>query len=210
MIYINKDAEDIYIELKEALDPESNQIGNTYEDYKKGMWVLINENQYKFHLNHLKASIEEVLNEKLIEVSPQPVNQKSEEELLQEAIKNKRVEIFTADSSSNKFFIQKDNNKLEFWLNRDLRNSLLNSTFPALLNKGITHTKLWSETNPPVSIEVPIQWAIEKIPEIEIYAKETYDITKQNLADLFNLKTIEEVNNFQINLNYPKYLIYNL
>ena len=44
MLYVNRTAKGNYVELDSALDPESNFIGTTWEDYTKGAWILLSAN----------------------------------------------------------------------------------------------------------------------------------------------------------------------
>lgn len=124
-------------------------------------------------------------------------------------------EIRAQDAQSNKFFISvisegKEVANSEFWMDKDLRNSLLNVTLPALQQNSDTTTKLWSNTIPPTSIEVPIDWALNCIPVVEIYAKKTYDMMQGNIAKVYAAKTVDEINSIDVENGYPPYITFEL
>ena len=211
MIYINKTAKDIYVELDSALDPESNLIGNTWEDFSKGYWVLLSDEQIAFRDANPEASIGEVFKMQ-IEVEEAPII--DEEALaLSDAMKAKLIDIEAQDKESNLFYINvvKDGEVIAhqpLWIDKDLRNSLYSITLPALKVKGETMTKLWTTDKPPVSVEVPIDWAMEKLPELEVYAKQTYDIRAANEAAVYtayNNKDIEAIQAINVKVGYPMY-----
>lgn len=211
MIYINKTAKGIYVELDSALDPESNLIGNTWEDFSKGYWVLLSDEQIAFRDANPEASIGEVFKMQ-IEVEEAPII--DEEALaLSDAMKAKLIDIEAQDKESNLFYINvvKDGEVIAhqpLWIDKDLRNSLYSITLPALKAKGETMTKLWTTGQPPVSVEVPIDWAMEKLPELEVYAKQTYDLRAANEAAVYaayNNKDIEAIQAINVKAGYPMY-----
>ena len=138
-----------------------------------------------------------------------------EAEVFNRAKDRKLDEIRAQDSESNKFFISvisegKEVSNSEFWMDKDLRNSLLNVTLPALQQNGDTTTRLWSNTIPPTSIEVPIDWALNCIPVVEIYAKKTYDMMQGNIAKVYAAKTVDEINSIDVESGYPPYITFEL
>lgn len=209
MIYINKTAKDFYVELDSALDPESNLIGNTWDDFSNGYWVLLSDEQIAFRDANPKASIGEVFRMQ-IEVEEAPII--DEEELaLTDTMKAKLIDIEAQDKESNLFYINvvKDGETIAhqpLWIDKDLRNSLYSITLPALKAKGETVTKLWTQDTPPVSIEVPIDWALDKLPLLEVYAKETYDKRAENESAVYkayNDRDLETLKNIDVFAGYP-------
>lgn len=205
MIYINKTASDFYVELDSALDPESNLIGSTWEDYMNGCWILLSEEQISFRENNPNASVEEVFNMKLTEYE----NRENDEiTQLRDELLSK---IESADNFSNKFYISVISEGVEvanqqLWIDKDLRNSLYSITLPALKKDGHTTTKLWTNDTPPVSIEVPIDWALDKLPLLEVYAKETYDKRAENESAVYkayNDGDLETLKNIDVFGGYP-------
>lgn len=214
--YITKRNKLTYIGLDNLLDPSCNDIGESYLDFLAGKWVLLSEEQVLFKEEHPNATIREVLDMKIAEREPEP----SQAEVIEAEVFNrtkdrKLDEIRAQDSHSNKFFISvvsegKEVSNNEFWMDKDLRNSLLNVTLPALQKNGDTTTKLWSNTIPPTSIEVPIDWALNCIPVVEIYAKKTYDMMQGNIAKVYAAKTVDEINSIDVESGYPPYITFEL
>lgn len=214
--YITKKNRLTYIGLNDLLDPSCNDIGNSYLDFLAGKWVLLSEEQVQFKEEHPDATIREVLDMKVAENEPEPSQAEViEAEVFNRAKDRKLDEIRAQDSQSNRFFISvisegKEVANNEFWMDKDLRNSLLNVTLPALQQNGDTTTKLWSNTIPPTSIEVPIDWALNCIPVVEIYAKKTYDVMQGNIAKVYSAKTVDEINSIDVESGYPPYITFEL
>lgn len=209
--YITKENKLTYIGLNDPLDPTCYNIGENYEDYMAGKWVLLSEDQVLFKEEHPDATVEEVFNMKLVE----KVNEDIAVNELARAKSDKLEAIYQQDSQSNKFFISvisegKEVANSEFWMDKDLRNSLLNVTLPSLQQNGDTTTKLWSNTIPPKSIDVPIDWALNCIPVVEIYAKKTYDLMQGNIAKVYAAKTVDEINIIDVESGYPPYITFEL
>ena len=214
MIYINKDAATIYVELDALLDPESNYIGSTWEDYKEGAWILLTDEQLVFRNTNPNASVEEVFNVQLVPgpVDPDPA---PEPDPLQEARRAKLADIRAQDEFSNKFFVSvlsagTEVANVELWIDKDLRNSLYSITLPALLSDNETDTILWSASTPQQPLKVPISWAMEYLPYLEIYAKRTYDRRASNEAAVYAATTIEEIAQIDVKANYPYILTFEL
>lgn len=214
--YITKENKLTYIGLNDLLDPSSNDIGESFDDYLAGKWVLLTADQVQFREANPDATVEEVFNMKLAEKVDESISDdvKEANELAQ--AKNAKLEaIRQKDSKSNKFFISvvsegQEVANSEFWMDKDLRNSLLNVTLPSLQQNGDTTTRLWSNTIPPTSIEVPIDWALNCIPIVEVYAKKTYDLMQGNIAKVYDAQTVEEVNAIDVESGYPPYLTFTL
>lgn len=214
--YITKKNRLTYIGLNDLLDPSCNDIGESYLDFLAGKWVLLSEEQVLFKEEHPDATIREVLDMKIAEKDPEPSQAEViESEVFNRAKDRKLDEIRAQDAKSNKFFISviSEGKKVannEFWMDKDLRNSLLNVTLPALKQNGDTTTKLWSNTIPPASIDVPIDWALNCIPVVEIYAKKTYDMMQGNIAKVYATKTVDEINSIDVENGYPPYITFEL
>ena len=214
--YITKRNKLTYIGLNDLLDPSSNDIGESYLDFLAGKWVLLSEEQVQFKEEHPEATIKEVIDMKIAEKEPEPSQAEViEAEVFNRAKDRKLDEIRAQDSQSNKFFISvisegKEVANSEFWMDKDLRNSLLNVTLPALQQNGNTTAKLWSNTRPPTSRDVPLDWALNCIPVVEIYAKKTYDVMQGNIAKVYAAKTVDEINSIDVESGYPPYITFEL
>lgn len=190
--YINKDADTIYVELQNELDPANNQIGTTWDDYVNGCWVLLTNDQLEFRTTHPQASVEEVFNMQLIPAS-------TEEEKLDEARQKKIAAIYEQDRSTEEFTV----NGMPMWLDKATRTSLVANTLPAEKAAGKTETTLWYAGEPPVAIPVPIAWLEGKLSELELYAKATYDTTQSHLAAVYSLSTADEIKAYDHTAGYP-------
>ena len=209
--YITKENKLTYIGLNDPLDTTCYNIGKSYEDYIAGKWVLLSEEQVLFKEEHPDATVEEVFNMKLVEKADEDIAVNE----LARAKSDKLEAIYQQDSQSNKFFISvisegKEVANSEFWMDKDLRNSLLNVTLPALQQNGDTTTRLWSNTIPPTSIDVPIEWALNCIPIVEVYAKKTYDLMQGNIAKVYEAQSVDEINRIDVESGYPSYITFEL
>lgn len=214
MIYINKDAKPVYVELDAPLDQDSNLIGNSWDDYNVGAWILLTDEQIAFKEANQDASVEEVYNMQLdiepIEPEPGP-----ETDLLAEARRAKLAEIEAQDKFGEKFFVSVTTGgvevaNVELWANSALRTSLLGSTLPAETLDGKATTTLWSTTTPSQPLEVPIDWAKKNLLILEIYAKRTYDLMQTNRNAALAATSVEEIAQIDVKLNYPKFLTFEL
>lgn len=194
--------------------PSSYKTGTSLEEYENDeAYLKLNEEQLAFHVAHPDASQSECWNMELILVpQPEPVPQP---DALAVARLQKLQEIAGQDVFSNKFFVSVTQGGVEvanqeLWIDKDLRNSLYSITLPALQSDGETTTKLWTTGTPPQSLDVPISWALEKLPLLEIYAKRTYDLRASNEAATYAATTVEELQAIDVKANYPLFLTFEL
>lgn len=210
MIYIQKQIG--FFEQEEIL-PDSYNVGKALADYENGAFLLLSDEQVAFHEAHPEASLLEVWNMELTPTpEPEPVPKPDE---LVAARQQKLHEIAEQDAFSNKFYVSVTSGGVEvanqeLWIDKDLRNSLYSITLPSLQSDGETMTKLWTTSTPPASIDVPIVWAMEKLPLLEIYAKRTYDLRASNEAAVYAAASIEELAQIDVKANYPKFLTFEL
>lgn len=174
---------------------EKYNIGESFEDYLDGKMVVLSDEQVAFYEENPNAGISEVWDMKLAEPY---------EPTLEDLKREKIAEIERADDEAEHFIV----NGYPMWLDKELRNSLLNVTLPALKSKGLTKTLLWNNGTPPMSFEVDIDFLIGVIPDLELYAKLIYDNTHKLLARAYNAESKEELD-FEI-AGYPKTLTFNL
>ena len=204
MIYIgHNNNTPFFLEIEEELNTTDNVVVYTWEDFidNNVAWLKLSDEQELFYSNHPDATPEEVYNMQLtpepIEPDPEPT---PEPDVLILARQSKLQEIADQDAFSNKFFVSVSMGGVEvanqeLWIDKDLRNSLYSITLPALLSDGETTTKLWTTGTPPESLDVPIPWAMEKLPLLEIYAKRTYNRRrdssnrrKSELSEVFDIR----------------------
>ena len=208
MIYINKN--NGFWEHTDIL-PASYKVGTTLEDYDNGAYLALSDEQAAFHAAHPEATPMECWNMQLTP-APDPAPDPDPLEMARQA---KLQEIAAQDEFSNKFFVSITQGgteiaNVELWIDKDLRNSLYSITLPALQADGQTTTKLWTTGTPPQSIDVPIVWALDKLPLLEIYAKRTYDLKASNEAAAYAALTVDELAQIDVKANYPYFLTFEL
>ena len=126
--------------------------------------------------------------------------QKWAEKALVLAKKAKIAEIAAYDTSSsvNGFVL----NGLLVWLDKATRVGLMNSTTIAKA-AGQQTTTLWLGD---VKLEADCDKAIQLLSALEMYALECFNVTAAHKAAVTDLKTIKEVEAFDVTADYPKQL----
>ena len=124
----------------------------------------------------------------------------TESEKLEQAKVEKIAEITAYDTSDkvNGFVL----NGLLVWLDKATRVGLMNSTTIAKAACQQT-TTLWLGD---VKLEVDCDKAIQLLSALEMYALECFNITAAHKAAVTDLKTIKEVEAFDVTADYPKQL----
>lgn len=116
------------------------------------------------------------------------------------AIRSKVAEIEAYDTSSkvNGFTL----NDMTVWLDKATRVGLMNSTTIAKA-AGQETTTLWLGE---VKLEVECDKAIQLLSALEMYALECFNVTAAHKKAVSELKTIKEVEAFDVTADYPKQL----
>ena len=119
---------------------------------------------------------------------------------LKQAKVEKIAEITAYDTSDkvNGFVL----NGLLVWLDKATRVGLMNSTTIAKA-AGQQTTTLWLGD---VKLEVDCDKAIQLLSALEMYALECFNVTSAHKAAVTDLKTIKEVEAFDVTADYPKQL----
>lgn len=192
MYYTNKE---IILPLEEKLPTEGYEVVNTYDELNGKNWLLYNKEQADFYEANPTATPEEVYDRKLNVYTPS----------LDELKVNKIAMIEQADREASVFYV----NGMHLWLDKELRNSLLNVTLPALQAAGETTAMLWYEGVPPIAIPVPIDILLQAIPALELYATVVYNRTQELKALAYNAQTEQALNEIEIT-GYPTPLTFEL
>ena len=123
---------------------------------------------------------------------------------LDEAKDDKIAEITAYDASTavNGFKL----NGNAFWLDKATRVGLMNST-EITKAAGQETTDLWMDD---VKLTIPCDTVIKLLSAIEMYALECFNTTARHKAEVAELKTVEEVEKYDIKEGYPKQLEINL
>ena len=124
----------------------------------------------------------------------------TESEKLEQAKVEKIAEITAYDTSDkvNGFVL----NGLLVWLDKATRVGLMNSTTIAKAT-GQQTTTLWLGD---VKLEVDCDKSIQLLSALEMYALECFNVTAAHKAAVTDLKTIKEVEAFDVTADYPKQL----
>lgn len=128
----------------------------------------------------------------------------SEKELLAQAKETKTQEIERYDISDKVNGFKLNGN--EFWLDKATRVGLMNST-EITKAAGQETTDLWMGD---VKLTIPCDTVIKLLSAIELYALECFNTTARHKAEVQELKTVEEVEKYDIKEGYPKQLEINL
>ena len=201
MIYIRKQHKGFYLETESEIDAEywAGQIGTTYQDFLNNKWILLSDEQVKFHNEHPYASISEVLN---MYITPE------QQRTLEQAKEQKLFEIQQYDESDlvNSFNIVVNENTISAWITPEQRSNYKNSIDAAEL--------LGLEEVHPVfdGIQFTLQTQMAKmaLAQIQIYADRCYIVTETHKANVEALTTIEEVDEYLYTTGYPEKLTFNL
>lgn len=126
-------------------------------------------------------------------VAPEP----TEEEVIQKAKKMLQRDIIHYDASTyvNSFSI----NGISLWLDKATRVGL-KLRFESEKAMQKENTTLWSNN---MEFVLPLDLAIQMLYTIENYASACYDNTQKHLANLSNLTTIHEIENYDYKTGYP-------
>ena len=124
----------------------------------------------------------------------------TESEKLEQTKADKIAEITAYDTSDkvNGFVL----NGLLVWLDKATRVGLMNSTTIAKA-AGQKTTTLWLED---IKLEVDCDKAIQLLSALEMYALKCFNVTAAHKAAVSELKTIKEVEAFDVTADYPKQL----
>ena len=196
--YINKKVPSIYVTMAQPLDSElHNNVGSTYEEYLCGWWVLLNEEQVKFHENNPDASVREVL---AMELDPEPVV----DELI-EAKNKKLAEIQQYDQSEavNNFIL---NNSINHWFSVQERLNYKQSVEAAKLLGEETLDFLIND----MPFSVGVVEAEYMLAQIQRYADKCYIVTQQHISNVNSKTSIEDVDLYDYTTGYPEMLKFEL
>lgn len=129
---------------------------------------------------------------------------KHDEAELAYAIRSKVTEIEAYDTSDkvNGFIL----NGMTVWLDKATRVGLMNSTTIAKV-AGQETTTLWLGD---VKLEVDCDKAIQLLSALEMYALECFNVTAAHKKAVSELKTIKEVEAFDVTADYPQQLVMKL
>lgn len=106
------------------------------------------------------------------------------------------IDLYDSSESINNFAI----NGIKLWLDKQTRTSL--SYTLSLESEGVM--SLWSPGLPPVRFDIEVPALKQMLNRLEMYAKETYDVTQNHKATVYSLSTADEVLNYNFRAGYPE------
>lgn len=120
--YIRNAINGYYVETPDEIAQEywEGMIGNTYEDFLNGKWVLLSDGQVEFHEENPNASIREVLDMQLTPVPQRTLEQAKAEKIAE-------IENYDNSNSVNSFDIVMGENVISAWITPDQRSNYKNS-----------------------------------------------------------------------------------
>ena len=178
------------IEYDFELDPNSYNVGHTYEDYLNGAWVVLTSEHLEFRENNPSCLIEEMFN---LELNPSVPKEK-----ILSKIKARRIEEINKYDQSDKvnlFYL----NGNEVWLDKSMRVGLMNS-MQIEKSIGREESTLWFNDN---CYTVPIDMAIQMLQQLELYALACYNKTAEHKVAVQALGDVESVEAYDYTEGYP-------
>lgn len=130
----------------------------------------------------------------------EPVPNEAEKLELAKADKIEEIEQYDNSPSVNSFTL----NGKRRWLKNDLRRSLSYST-NILKEDGEKTVDIWFDTECET---MNIDNALYMLKELEVYAKQTNNVTHQHKSEVMALTSIEEVEAYDITKDYPEKLVF--
>ena len=127
-----------------------------------------------------------------------------DKEALAIAVEDKLSQITLYDKSAavNSFILNGESH----WLDFNLRDRVFQGN-ERLKLMGRTDTTLWLDG---MCIELPIEQAQMLIANIEVYAKDCYNVTERHKMEVKALKTYDEVMAYDITAGYPEKIELNI
>ena len=121
------------------------------------------------------------------------------------ALKHAKIEAVLAyDSSANVNVFRLGGHRI--WLDKTTRVGLVNSV-NAEKSSGRGTTTLWYEG---VSYCLPVDYALEFLRVLELYALECYNVTQRHIASVNSLTDREDVDRYDFRQGYPQVLVFNV
>ena len=193
--YIWKNIRGYYVEYPEEIDANywEGQIGETFQDFLDGKWVLLSDEQVAFHNEHPNATVSQVLS---TELPVEPVR------TIEQAKAEKKAQINDFDSSNavNSFSI----NGNDMWLSVEERQQIA-TQINANEAAGRENMTRWFNG---VSFTFPLNTWKQMLTALEIYAGDALNVTESHKASVDALDSIEAVDSYDYTVGYPTKLVF--
>lgn len=202
-IYIKKSQPGKFLEFTEQFNEELfNNVGESWEDYEDGKWVLLNQEQVEFHIKHPKATEKEVWNMKLSpKVVPSgddiiPIPDPDLEPERQETPLERKLREITEYSDVYSFTLR---NKT-MWLDAEERKEILTLVAAYRASKEKEMTKWLGDTEYTFTLT---QWT--KIAQrTEVYANKVENVKKTHKKNVSELQNEIDIENYDYTVGYPE------
>lgn len=197
--YIQKDIEGYVIKT----DDTDLKIGISYEDFKNGSFVQITEDQELYLKDNPDVDPKGLINVCTydgkdvtyhVTVSPMTID-------IAKKIKINEINDYDTSDAVNEFTYQGKS----MWFDKITRTCI---SYSMTMEKQAGNTATTLCDNDNVSYVIPIDDALEMFAALEIYAKQCYNVTSQHKLNVMSLESIDEVNNYDFTVGYPKKLAF--
>lgn len=197
MIYIKRNIPGNYVIMDKKLDANlHNDIGTTFDDYLNNLWVPLNENQIKFKEENPSASLQEVWSMQLNSTHTRTIEEAKNEML-------HKIEQYDQSENVNGFTV---NNTIKAWFTPQERSNYKSSIDAAKLLGIETLSFYIGDT----MLNISPTMAEQMLAQIQLYADQCFIVTKQHKVAVESLQTIEEVDNYNYDYDYPNKLNFDL
>ena len=197
MIYIKRNIPGNYVIMENELDANlHNDIGTTFDDYLNNLWVPLNENQIKFKEENPSASLQEVWSMQLNSTHTRTIEEAKNEML-------HKIEQYDQSENVNGFTV---NNTIKAWFTPQERSNYKSSIDAAKLLGIETLSFYIGDT----MLNISPTMAEQMLAQIQLYADQCFIVTKQHKVEVESLQTIEEVDNYNYDYDYPNKLNFSL
>lgn len=196
MIYLKKSVRGYYVEFDSPLNETAFKLGSTFEDFLFQKWIPLSEEQVQFHLENPKASVKEVIDMKLTP-TPEPTIEEVKQKKLQD------LENYDQSDNVNEFTI---NEELKSWFNPNERANYKNSIDSAKI-LGINNLQILVNGN---LLQLSTEKAEQLLATIQLYADSCYMVTESHKAAINALEDIQEIEDYDYTVGYPKKLDFQL
>lgn len=111
----------------------------------------------------------------------------------------KAIEDYDSSTYVNTFI----HNGRKYWLDKTTRMSLLND-INVLKNLKEDTITVW--LNSTTSVNLPLDTTIDFLNELEVYAMNCYNVTKNHIKDITGMDDYESLSTYNFITGYPKYV----
>lgn len=174
-----------FIELQDELTKDSFLIGNTYQDYLNGYYVLLNEEQIAFKTAHPSATIEEVFNMLMRTSNISELKDTKLKELMYYD-KSSEINSFTVNGIQTWFTVQE---RVNYKLSIESAMSLGKDTISFFVGDNM--------------LDINTELASQLLAQIQEYADAAFIVTKQHEIAINALNSAEEIEAYDFTVGYP-------